>query len=181
MGDEPGTSMNADMTPVESQSWTRDLKLLPAFTYNKLQKHLGLDSQQNSTGTKKDEKLGYRLFKEGYVTNVQAKPNVPNSVNDKSFILKARVHASMKKLSYIVYVHLNQVNGDVVHGHCSCKAGKGGQCKHAAAMLYQILDYVQLELSEVPDFVTSTQVLQKWHVPSGQGSNSNDTILFEDI
>jgi hypothetical protein len=31
------------------------------------------------------------------------------------FILKANVHASMKKLSYVVYVHLNQVTGDVVH------------------------------------------------------------------
>ena len=181
MGDEPSTSKDADDTQVETQPWTRYLKLLPPFTYNKLQKHLGLDSQQNSTGTKKDEKLGYRLFKEGYVSNVQAKSNIPNSASGKSFILKATVHASMKKLSYVVYVHLNQVNGDVVHGHCSCKAGKGGQCKHVAAMLYQIIDYVQLEVSEVPDVLTCTQVLQQWNVPSRQGSNSNNTILFEDI
>jgi hypothetical protein len=52
----------------------------------------------------------------------------------------------MKKLSYIVYVHLDQVNGDVVHGR-SCKAGKGGQCEHVAAMLYQIIDYVQFKQS----------------------------------
>ena len=70
---------------------------------------MGLDSQQNSTDTKKDEKLGYCLFKEGHVSNVQAKPNIPNSVSGKSFILKATVHASMKKLSYIVYVHLEMV------------------------------------------------------------------------
>jgi hypothetical protein len=44
---------------------------------------LGLDSQQNSTDTKKDEKLGYCLFKEGHVSNVQAKPNIPNSVSGK--------------------------------------------------------------------------------------------------
>ena len=37
-------------------------------------------------------------------------------------------------------------------------------------MLYQIIDYVQLEVSEVPDVLTCTQVF-----------NSNDTILFEDI
>ena len=147
MGDEPSTSKNADNAQVETQPWTRDLKLLPPFTYNKLQKHLGLDSQQNSTDTKKDEKLGYCLFKEGYVSTVQAKPNIPNSVSGKSFILKATVHASMKKRSYIVYVHLYQVNGDVVHGRCSCKAGKGGQCKHIAAMLYQIIDYVQFKHS----------------------------------
>ena len=48
-------------------------------------------------------------------------------------------------------------------------------------MLYQIIDYVQLEVSEVLDVLTCTQVLQQWNVPSRQGSNSNDTILFEDI
>ena len=163
MGDKPSTSNNADNTQVETQPWTRDLHLLPPFTYNKLQKHLGLDCQQNSTDTKKDEKLCYRLFKEGHVSNVQAKPNIPNSASGKSFILRATVHASMKKLSYVVYVHLNQVNGDVVHGR---KAGKGGQCKHFAAMLYQIIDYVQLEVSEVPDVLTCTQVLQQWNVLS---------------
>ena len=47
MGDEPSTSKDADDTQVETQPWTRDLKLLPPFTYNKLQKYLGLDSQQN--------------------------------------------------------------------------------------------------------------------------------------
>ena len=78
---------------------------------------MGLDPQQNLTGTRKDEKLDYRLFKEGYVSNVQGKPNVPKSAGRKSFILKATVHASMKKLSYVVYVHLDQLNGDVVHGH----------------------------------------------------------------
>jgi hypothetical protein len=37
-------------------------------------------------------------------------------------------------------------------------------------MLYQIIDYVKLELLEVPDFFTCTQVLQQWNVPSGQAS-----------
>jgi hypothetical protein len=31
----------------------------------------------------------------------------------------------------------------------------------------------------VPDVLTCTQVLQQWNVPSRQGSNSNDTILFD--
>jgi hypothetical protein len=155
MGDEPSTSKDADDTQVETQPWTRVLKLLPPYTYNKLQKHLGLDSQQNSTGTKKDEKLGYRLFKEGCVSNVQAEPNIPNSASGKSFILKATVHASMKKLSYVVYVHLNQVNGDVVHGHCSCKAGKRGQCKHDGLSLVSCS-----QLSLIFPFVCSSVIFQ---------------------
>jgi hypothetical protein len=125
MGDEPSTSKNADNTRLETQPW--DLKLLPPFTYNKIQKHLGLDSQQNLTGTKEDEKLGYRPFKEGYVRNFQAKPNIPQSASEKSFILKATVHASMKKLSYVVYVHFNKLNSYVVRGCCSSMASKGAQ------------------------------------------------------
>ena len=136
-----------------------NLKFSPTFRYDKLQKHLGLAEKPSTT--KKDEKLAYRLFKEGYIKNTQVKPNIPNSEHGKSFILKATVHAAMKKLNYTVYVHLNQETGDIIHGHCSCKAGKGGQCKHVAAMLYQIIDYVQLELLEVPLSLTCTQVQSK--------------------
>jgi hypothetical protein len=96
MGDEPSTSKNVDNMQVETQPWTRDLKLLPPFTHNTLQKHLGLECRQKPPGTKKDEKLGYRLLKEGYISNVQEKPNIPKSVREKSFILKANVHESMK-------------------------------------------------------------------------------------
>ena len=49
----------------------------------------------------------------------------------------------------------------------------------ATAMLYQIIDYVQLELLEVPLSLTCTQVLQKWNVPHGEASD--DAVLFEDI
>ena len=148
MADKPGRSTNVNKKQDEGLSaWTRDLKLLPSFTYDKLQKHLGL--VEKPSDNKKDEKLGYRLFKEGYIKNTQVKPYIPNGNGGKSFIVKATVHATMKKLNS-VYVHLNQETGDVTRGHCSCKAGKGGQCKHVVAMLYQIIDYIQLELLEVP-------------------------------
>ena len=177
MADKPGCSTNLNKTQDEGLSaWTRDLKLLPSFTYDKLKKHLGLVEKPSNN---KDEKLGYCLFKEGYIKNTQVKPNIPNGNGGKSFIVKATVHATMKKLNYTVYVHLNQETGDVIRGHCSCKAGKGGQCKHVAAMLYQIIDYVQLELLEVPSSLTCTQVLQQWNVPHGEVSD--DAVLFEDI
>jgi uncharacterized Zn finger protein len=49
----------------------------------------------------------------------------------------------MKKQTYIVNVHLNQESGEVTYGSCSCKAGKGGHCKHVAAVLFQIIDYIR--------------------------------------
>ena len=65
MADKPGCSTNLNKTQDEGLSaWTRDLKLLPSFTYDKLKKHLGLVEKPSNN---KDEKLGYRLFKEGYI------------------------------------------------------------------------------------------------------------------
>ena len=99
--------------------------------------------------------------------------------SETHFLVKACVSASMKKQIYIVYVHLNQNTGEVTHGSCTCKAGKGGCCKHVAAVLFQILDYIELELTEVPHDLTCTQVLQQWHVP--RGDEVDKPVLYEDM
>jgi hypothetical protein len=160
--------------------WTKDLKLLPPFTQQLLEKHLISDIHKDNSvpGAFKHKKLGYGLFKERYVTKVQVKPNVQAS-HEIKFLVKAMVHASMKQKSYVVYVHLNQLTGEVVHASCACKAGKGECCKHVAALLFQIIDYIQLELAEVPDDLTCTQLLQQWHVP--RSDETDEPVLLEDI
>ena len=65
---------------------------------------------------------------------MQAKPNMKTAHGVK-FVVKAAVHASMKKESYVVSVNLNQFNGEVVHVNCACVAGKCECCKHVAALL----------------------------------------------
>ena len=71
----------------------------------------------------------------------------------------------MKSNTYTVYVHLNQANGEVVYSNFTCAAGKGGRCKHIVALLFQIIEYKQLDMTEIPDQLTCTQLLQQWHVP----------------
>ncbi len=66
------------------------------------------------------------------------------------------VFAEMGKKQYIAYVHLDQSSGDVVYAKCCCPAGAGGCCKHVAATLFQLLDYVELGLSDIPDDKTCT-------------------------
>ena len=83
------------------------------------------------------------------------------------------------KKQYIVYVHLDQSSGDVVFSKCCCPAGVGGRCKHVAATLFQLLDYVELGLSDIPDDKTCTQEIQKWHVP--KKSTTQEALLFEDL
>ena len=140
-----------------------------------LQEHLGVESDNDAS---KHKKLGYRLFKDKYVNRVQVKPNVSKG-GEVHFLIKACVSASMKQQSYNVYVHFNQRSGKVTHGSCTCKAGKGGCCKHVVAVLFQVIDYIQLELTEVPDDLTCTQILQQWHVP--KTSEVSEPILYEDM
>ena len=74
----------------------------------------------------------------------------------------------MKNQVYTVYVHLLQDEGKVLKANCSCNAGAGGCCKHIAATLFQIHDFVELGLSTVPDDKSCTDVLQQWNVPKIQ-------------
>eukprot|EP00794_Sanderia_malayensis_P013123 gene13123-14471_t len=122
---------------------------------------------------------GYKLWKEGYISNVEVKSNVLTD-NLTLYLVKSNVSASMKSIKYVVYCHLNQKTGDVIHAKCNCKAGAGGCCKHVAALLYTLLDYSNLELSYVPETVTCTQVLQKWSVP-GKKLDSSVAVKFNDL
>ncbi len=121
---------------------------------------------KNSSALKafRNKKHGYRLWKKGYVRSVMVKPNV--KANKNLFLVKVKVHASMKSCNYNVYIHLDQANADVIYAKCNCMAGQGGCCKHVAALLYTLVDYVNMDLEEIPLELTCTQKGQKWHVLS---------------
>ena len=62
----------------------------------------------------------------------------------------------MRKKQHVVYVRLDQSSGDVVYLKCGCPASVGCCCKHVAATLFQLLDYIELGLSDIPDHKTCT-------------------------
>ena len=66
-----------------------------------------------------------------------------------------------------------------VYSNCTCKADKGGQCKHIVALLFQVIEYKQLDMTEIPDHLTCTQLLQQWHVP--RKNESDEAVLYESI
>ena len=107
------------------------------------------------------------------------KPNVKKGDKGICFLARCHVFAEMRKKQYIVYVHLDQSSGDVVYAKCCCPAGVGSRCKHVAATLFQLLDYVELGLSDIPDDKTCTQEIQQWHVP--KKSTAQEALLFEDL
>ena len=69
--------------------------------------------------------------------------------------------------------------GKAIDAKCSCVALNGGCCKHVAAALFQVLDFIALELTEVPDDLTCTQLLQQWHVPSCEDIKTS--VLFDSV
>ena len=107
------------------------------------------------------------------------KPNV--TAKRKLFLVKSKVHASMKNIQYTVYVHLDQINGEVMEAKCNCKAGQRGCCKHVAALLYTLLDFANMDLKQIPADITSTQVAQKWHVPSSANMTLTKAVKFSDL
>ena len=64
---------NQTPTHVECSKGTKYLKFLPKFTQQLLEKHLitNISTDDMATGAHKHKKLGYRLFKDKYVTQVQ--------------------------------------------------------------------------------------------------------------
>ena len=155
----------------------------PPFTHELLKEHLitNTSSKINNgqpNNAHKHKKEGYQLFKDKMVIHVLVKANIMKD-EEKFFSVKCNVHASMKKTRYVVYVHLHQDTGKVFHASCSCPAGQGGCCKHVAALLFQLLDYIQLELTEVPDDLTCTQLLQQWHVPPNDKLET--ALLFDQV
>ncbi len=80
---------------------------------------------------------------------------------------------------YSTIVALAKSSGHVAGGKCNCKAGGGGCCKHVAALLYNILDYTELGLNEIPPDKTCTELPQQWHKP--KNITYNGPALFSEI
>lgn len=160
-------------------TWTADLTGMPFLTQEDIDKYfvIGNSLDNKPRGAMKHKILGYQLFKEEYVKTIKVKPHV--KAEKISFLVKGFVVASMKKDKYTVYTHLCESSGDILYGKCNCKAGAGGCCKHVAAILYQLVEYRQLNLRSVPDDKSCTDVLQKWHVP-GEGENI-EPIKFSEL
>ena len=168
----------------DKKGWTKSLDEWPNITSQHIARKLidGSKTMPDSSKAPKayrNKKLGYRLWREGYVRHIYVKPNV--QANNKLFIVKGKVHASMKKANYLVYVHLEQHGGEVLYAKCECKAGQGGCCKHVAALLYTLLDFVNSGAREVPEEMTCTQVAQKWHVPSQCNTTLKKAVKFHDL
>ena len=118
-------------------------------------------------------------MEKGYVRNILVNANTV--ARTRLFLVKDKVSASMKSTEYLVYVHLNKESRDVEYAKCCCKAGQGGCCKHVAALLYTLLDFVNLNLHQIPQELTCTQVAQKWSVSSDSSKTLKKAVKLEKL
>ena len=51
--------------------------------------------------------------------------------------------------------------GRFVYSNCTCTAGKGGKCKHVVALLFQVIEYKQLDMTEIPDHPTAITAMAR--------------------
>lgn len=62
-------------------------------------------------------------------------------------------------------------DGTILAAHCTCKAGLGEACSHAAALMYAVLAMVNLK-----DGLSSTEIPCAWVLPSKTGK-----VQYEEI
>ena len=173
--------------PLPSEGWMSNLCQLPPFNYSCLYAHLVMGSPtipknqisaadtSYRAGAMKQKEAGYRLFRDNHVMMVRF-----NSSLDNYCLFHAYVKPSFKCTGkYSTVVSLEKHSGHVVGGKCNCKAGAGACCKHVAALLYNILDYTELGLDEIPQDKTCTEQPQQWHKPKTNADNG--PALFSEI
>ena len=107
MDSEPSTSMEADKNiTTKVDGWTKSLKYVPGFSYEKLEKHSVIDDQKTLDGKPaeafKHKKKGHKLFKAGYRRQFRVKPNVKKGGEAVYFVVQCNVNAEMKKKTNIL-------------------------------------------------------------------------------
>ena len=119
----------------------------------------------------KHEQEGYCLFSDDHVRMVGFPPDF---ATDSYCLFRGIVKPSFKTTgSYSTVAALSKISSYVL-AQCDCKAGAGGCCKLVAALLCNILDYVELELAIIPEDKTCIDTSQQWSRPRnipGDGPN----------
>ena len=124
---------------VGQDGWSRSLQYLPTLTERIIDDHLinksDLMPDKRKAQAHKHKQKGYELFKEACAKKIEVKRDI-RAGDTTLFLVRAKVHASMKDQEYSVYIRLVQENGDMHAASCTCKSGKGSCCEHVASLLF---------------------------------------------
>ncbi|KAJ8310054.1 LOW QUALITY PROTEIN: hypothetical protein KUTeg_011919 [Tegillarca granosa] len=144
------------------------LKILnPSHSFNYSPEIFGTDKTFDKDSVRAFKSLkAFKYFQAGYVQKIFTCLVSDLSVSDdKLFVCKSEVLASMERKVYKVFVNLSQC-GEVLGGSCKCVSGLGAVCSHMTALLFASEDFVAPGINTIPDDATCTDELKQWNVPA---------------
>ena len=133
IGEDPFIYINKGAKTSGYSSQWRDL---PQVTYRDIIFYLvethSFYTQQQIRAYKGTD--AYRFVYSGWVTSVRSK-----KCSDSKIVVTAKVRHSQQPTKTPCYTWVcTTVDGIVLYGHCTCKAGLGEVCSHTAALLFYI-------------------------------------------
>ena len=87
---------------------------------------------------------------------------------ENAVYVKACCYHCQKKNDSMHTLHIMLLCDTPYHGivaSCSCTASKSGVCSHVVGLLKQLIHYVSMKMTAVPDDLSFTQMQQSWHKP----------------
>ena len=116
------------------------------------------------TATKPFEK-GFRI----YDANKVKAPSINYLSEDSLYcIIRAKVLPTQRHdKTYDTSIAINKTSGIVLHGVCTCVAGKCGSCNHVAALMFLLDDWNRKNKDDQP---TCTSLPAQWNVPKRQSA-----------
>lgn len=154
--------------PTADRGWSTSLLKMPSkFGQSSIYEHVG--------GTTEKHRLaGYQMFKCDKVKHIATRKI------SSFFEIKSVVSASYSKDLYKPFVSMD-LSGKIYKASCTCKAGALGKCKHVAATLYQLNDYKETNVLDIPAAVACTEQPRKWGLKKGKApviSGSFSELVF---
>ena len=160
----------------QSKGWTKNIQDIPQITLSTVADYLirAHDTQVhtesgnievwNADTLKRYRALrSYLHFDAGHVHSMEYLP-MPGS---HFCAVRAQCNPSYDSSGTMHHpiVVLGKDRDDPVGAHCSCKAGQGEACTHAAAILWALEDFTSRGYHSLPDSPASTEILSKWTAP----------------
>ncbi|XP_052704544.1 uncharacterized protein LOC128180458 [Crassostrea angulata] len=125
---------------------------------------ISLDYFKNTSISKRAKERGYNYFMNSYAHAL----NLYKS-SDESIDIAAKCFRSMRKSEapHKINMTITITTSSISESHCSCKAGVSGTCSHSIGMLYTLIHYKNLGMTEVPSALACTSMPKQWHKPRG--------------
>ncbi|XP_062585783.1 uncharacterized protein LOC134247430 [Saccostrea cucullata] len=123
---------------------------------------ISLDYFKNIVLSKRSKERGYNFFINGYINALKLFKS-----NDTSVDISAKCFRSMRKSEAPHKINMTITTSAITESLCTCKAGISGTCSRAVGVLYTIVHYKNMGLTEVPSALACTSLPQQWHKPRG--------------